>query len=355
MIRPVTPSIVQLADRIETDIRDRGLKPGDSYLNTAETARMLKVGTASANRALQLLEQRQVLVRSQRRGTFVTAPVEAKPTSQRINVVVDQASLKNEGVLADGLLVGIQSVLPQAQLRLRFTPASDDTAFIERLIHAALQSPHSEGFVLVRSSLTAQRLVADSGLPAVIHGTAYPSIRGIPCVERDNAQAAQILIDHLLDAGCRRILLLLRQHLMPGDHLLLDQVQQSLADRQTPGELVVRGLPPDPEVVRHEVASAIRQSQGRLGVICRSEPLAVGAQAAVDALPSRSRTQKPIIVLTDNYRPRQTPLPWAYSRLVQAPEVIGRQIGSLLLDQYTAQPLTSHRVILPVTLITPDA
>jgi len=60
-------------------------------------------------------------------------------------------------------------------------------------------------------------------------------------------------------------------------------------------------------------------------------------------------------VLTDNYRPRQTPLPWAYSRLVQAPEVIGRQIGSLLLDQYTAQPLTSHRVILPVTLITPDA
>src|SRR5436190_23623234 len=180
MIRPVTPSIVQLADRIEHDIRNRGLQPGDSYFNTADTAKMLKVGTASANRALQLLEQRQVLIRSQRRGTFVTAPVGAKQATRRINVVIDQASLKTEGVLADGLLVGIQSAMPQAELRFRFTPATDDTEFIEKLIHDSLQSPQREGFVLVRSSLTAQRLVANSGLPAVIHGTAHPSIQGIP-------------------------------------------------------------------------------------------------------------------------------------------------------------------------------
>ncbi len=353
MIRPITPSIVQLADRIENDIRERGLQPGDSYLNTAETARMLKVGTAAANRALQLLEQRQVLVRSQRRGTFLTAPVEALPATQRINVVVDEASLKTEGVLADGLLVGMQSVIPQAQLRFRFTPATDDTQFIDRLIHAALQSPLKESFVLVRSSLTAQRLVANSGLPAVIHGTAYPSIQGIPCVERDTASVARILVEHLFQSGCREILLLLRQHVMPGDHLLLDQVQASLADRGMSGMLMIRCLPPDNEVVRHEVTAAIKRSRRRLGVICRSEPLAAGVQAAIDSLQLSRRSQKPVIALTDFYRSAQTLVRWAYIRLIPTPEDIGQQIGELLLDQFAGRPVVKRRVILPVTLIVP--
>jgi len=354
MLRPVTPPIVQLADRIEQDIRDRGLQSGDSYFNTAETAKMLKVGTASANRALQLLEQRQILVRSQRRGTFVTAPVAVQPAARRINVIVDEASLKMEGVLADGLLVGIQSAIPQAQLRFRFTPATDDAAFIEGLIHEALQSTQREGFVLVRSSLTVQRLVANSGLPAVIHGTAHPSIEGIPCVERDTAHAARILVDYLVEAGCRQIILLLRQHVMPGDHILLDQVQHSLADRDLSSRLTIRCLPPDLEVVRHEVASALKQSKEKVGVICRSEPLAEGAQAAVDARPARSRNRAPVIVMSDYYRSGPTSARWAYSRLIQSPDEIGRQIGHLLLDQYAERTPASHRVILPVKLVAPN-
>ncbi|QDT55139.1 Bacterial regulatory protein, gntR family [Caulifigura coniformis] len=355
MLRPVTPPIVQLADRIEGDIRERGLQPGDSYLNTAETAKMLKVGTASANRALQLLEQRQVLVRSQRRGTFVTAPVTVKPATRRINVIVDEAALKMEGVLADGLLVGIQSAMPHAQLRFRFTPTTDDAEFIEGLIHEALQSSQREGFVLVRSSLTVQRLVANSGLPAVIHGTAHPSIQGIPCVERDTAQAARILVDFLAEAGCRQLILLLRQHVMPGDHILLDQVQHSLADRDLSGRLTVRCLPPDLEVVRHEVASVLKHARDKIGVICRSEPLAEGAQAAVDVRSVRARGGAPVIVMSDYYRSGPAVARWAYSRLIQSPEEIGRQIGHLLLDQYADRPPVSQRVILPVKLVVPDA
>ncbi len=351
MIRPVTPTIVQLADRIENDIRDRGLQPGDSYLNTAATARMLKVGTASANRALQLLEQRQVLSRSQRRGTFVSAPVEAAPATRRINVVVDEASLKTEGVLADGLLMGIQSAMPQAELRFRFTPGADDAEFIERLIHEALQSPQREGFVLVRSSLAAQRLIANSGLPAVIHGTPHPSIQGIPCVERDTAHAARILVEHLVESRCRHFLLLLRQHVMPGDHILLDQVQHSLEDRGLLGALRVRCLPPDRAVVRHEAAAAMQYSRGKLGVICRSEPLAEGAQSAAETISARHRNQKPEIVMTDYYRSGRTPVRWAYSSLIQSPPEIGQQIGHLLLDQFAERPLRHRRVILPVTLV----
>ena len=72
-----TPHIVALARRLEEDIRQRGLKPGDAYLDLKKSARMLGVSSSTANRALQLLTQRGALTRVQRLGTFVSAPLAA--------------------------------------------------------------------------------------------------------------------------------------------------------------------------------------------------------------------------------------------------------------------------------------
>ncbi|MFI4875065.1 MAG: GntR family transcriptional regulator, partial [Blastopirellula sp. JB062] len=68
-----SPTIVSLAGRIQEDIAQKQLGPGDPYLKLAETARMLGVSNGSANRALQLLEQRGVLSRRQRKGTFISS------------------------------------------------------------------------------------------------------------------------------------------------------------------------------------------------------------------------------------------------------------------------------------------
>ena len=68
---PHIPRIVQIAARVEQDIRGRKLKPGDSYLNTEEVARMLGVSKATANRAMQLLAKRHVLRRGQRKGVTI--------------------------------------------------------------------------------------------------------------------------------------------------------------------------------------------------------------------------------------------------------------------------------------------
>ncbi len=58
MTMPVNqiPKNVGLANRIESDIQARGRGPGDQYLSTVETARMLGVSTTSANRAFTLIE-----------------------------------------------------------------------------------------------------------------------------------------------------------------------------------------------------------------------------------------------------------------------------------------------------------
>ena len=60
------PRVLRLADRIQEDIRQRALGPGDPYLTTIETARMLGVNNSVAGRALQLLAKRRVIERRQR-------------------------------------------------------------------------------------------------------------------------------------------------------------------------------------------------------------------------------------------------------------------------------------------------
>src|SRR5262245_52826460 len=68
------PRVVDVAEQILADIRRRGLQPGDAYLGTAETTQWLRMNGSTVNRALQLLAQRGVIERRQRRGTIVRDP-----------------------------------------------------------------------------------------------------------------------------------------------------------------------------------------------------------------------------------------------------------------------------------------
>src|SRR6478672_7370917 len=100
------PRIIQLADRIAEDIKQRKLKPGDPYQGTTETAEMLGVSTTAANRAMQVLVKRRLIERRQRKGTFVAIPSSTMPRSplRRVHLVVHENYLRTEGLLSDGII-----------------------------------------------------------------------------------------------------------------------------------------------------------------------------------------------------------------------------------------------------------
>src|SRR6185312_4013926 len=64
-------TVVQLAEFVARDIQARGLKPGDRYLTTAEIGEQFDVSYATAHRALNILADRDMVIRRQNRGTFV--------------------------------------------------------------------------------------------------------------------------------------------------------------------------------------------------------------------------------------------------------------------------------------------
>jgi len=351
-----TPRIIELADRIAEDIRSKNLKPGDPYQGTTETAEMLGVSTTAANRAMQVLVKRRVIDRRQRKGTFVAVPSSTMPASplRRVHLVVHEQYLRTEGLLSDGVIVGMHDELPAAQVQFNFVPSDNDGPQITELIAEAMRSGKTEGFVLVRSSLQAQRLISASGLPTVVHGSLHWSVPKMPWIDRDHRRGGALMTTHLLNAGFRKIAVLMRDRMFRGDHDLFDAVRETAAAAGLDlASLTLRCLPADASAVAATVAELLDQSPGEpLGVICRSEPLALGVEsAAQDRHLVIGRDVG--ITLSDVYRKgSDSPPRWPHLKPALSPEQIGQHIGRMLAQQALNNPVDPDREVIPVYLET---
>lgn len=351
-----TPRVIQLADQIMADIAGRGLQSGDAYLGTAEAARMLGVSTTSANRAMQLLVQRNILSRRQKRGTFVADGIhgETQRTIDRVHLVVNNTYLSTEGMMADGVIVGIQSVLPHAEIEFNHLPGSDDTAWVSELIAKTARSQQAEGFVLARSSLTSQRLFQASGLPTVIFGSRFPSIQALPSIDRDHIAAGRLLTQSLIEQGVKKLGVLMRSQVLPGDHSFMDSIWRTAAELGlTPSDLTIRFLPTDDQAIQHATRDLLHE-HGANGLICRSQPLAESASKTIKASKQKKIQSTPIVV-SDVYSRNQAKLPWPTIRTIDSSESIGAKLAEILVEQ--AQGSTPDIAVrrLEVQLNTPPA
>jgi len=341
-------NIVELAGRIRADIQSRALKPGDQYLNSADAAKQFQVSTHAANRALQLLAKRRVVTRKQRLGTVVTLEEDSVPQStgiDRIHLLVREDYYKSEGVLADGVIMGIQGEMPRVGIQFNFLAQGEERPYVEDLVGQVLKSDRQEAFVLVRASLTTQRLVTQSGCPAVVHGTPYASVDPLCSIDRDHEQEAALLVDYLVrQCESKRLLLLMRERLHAGDHLFLDAVHKQISEAGLDhGGLMLRCMPQDAELVEVELSRALAADKGTpTGIVCATEFLANITQKTLDK--NAQKHSKHHTALSVFYRrPGHSDpgLPHLHSSVT--PEQIGADIANLLLRQLHGKHASVHK------------
>jgi DNA-binding LacI/PurR family transcriptional regulator len=298
-----------------------------------------------------------MIERRQRKGTFVAVPNSTTPASplRRVHLVVHENYLRTEGLLSDGVIVGMHDELPAAQVQFNFVPAENDAAQVTELISEAMRSGKTEGFVLVRSSLQAQRLIAASGLPTVVHGSLHWSVPQMPWIDRDHRGGGALMTRYLLERGLTRIAVLMRDRMFRGDHDLVDSIRETCAAANMDiSSLTLRCLPADANAVSSTVAELLSQHPGqRLGVICRSEPLALGVEHAARDL-KLTLGQDVSIIVSDIYRKgSDSPPRWPYLRPALNPEHIGQHIGRMLALQALDKPVEPDHEIIPVYLESP--
>ena len=326
-------SITELAALIEADIKSKQLVSGDPYLSLSETARMLKTSNRGANAALQLLVKKGVLERKQRRGTFISQPEsDLKATIHRVHLILNEDFLRKEGVLADGQVIGIQSALPGAQIQFNFLPQHDQRDYVEQVVSESLSTDGLDAFILYSTSLEAQRILVDSGLPTVVVGSLYPSVEGLPWIDQDQREVAVLTFEHLhLQKQCQQFMVLMRERSYPGDYLFLDSLQECFQRYHIPPENVIhRALPSDHLAIQAEIARLLSRFDGKIGIIARSMPLGNGARDAV----SRSNfvlNQNLHIMVSNVFGKEREELKYfSYIRPCPTAEEVGSYIGGVL-------------------------
>jgi DNA-binding LacI/PurR family transcriptional regulator len=349
-----TERFLQLATRIERDIRDKGLKAGDRYLSTTETARMLRVDTTDVNKAMQLLVKRHVLTRRQRLGTFIGKGLDTTHVAslRGIRFLASDGDIRGEGLFDSEIMMGLQGSLPHVKLGVHFMSRSNETEELNRLIGEILRNPEPEGLILTGSTLYMQRAVAASGLPAVVFGHLYPSIKGMSFVDRDPIQTGRELANYLLDHGFRRIVCVFRQHMLPGDHIMFDAVAKTLSERGLPGSnLLMRCLPFDQGVVVSEVDHFLESSQEPVGFLVRA---ATKADLIYDTIIARLGEGNPaatVVSADDRFGSAKRERPYPRMRAKLSLREQGAVLGRMLVQRSEDGSAHGQSELLEVQLV----
>lgn len=347
-----TPKIVDLAERLLSDIRKRKLQPGDRYLSTTDASRMLGVGNGLANRALQLLERREIITRQQRRGAFVSKLPSAVPKQplRRVHFLVHQNYLESEGIGNDMVLLGMQNELPGVNVQISFLPEEEPEVFVADLISQSLSAKAKDGFILVRAPYEVHQLLSDCGIPALVYGGLYPGIPRLSRLDRDMTAVGYQLADYLLKRKHKRIAFLSRQRSMPGDHDTLDAIRRRLSeDKLFADSITERFLPPNSAVIEAAITQLLKSNSKPTGFICRTLRMADSAKAVFKRMKHQIGSAVDVVVCDYYLSAAQKPM-YVYPRPLYSLEEQGHHMARILAA--LARGEQPQNEVIPVNLDT---
>ena len=273
-------SVEVVARRVEADIRSRGLVSGDRYLTGDEVGRMFNISSITANRAMQLLAERGLLVRQRKAGTFIGEGLELPPTSQRkrVHVVMTSGIWSDDQTSAvqyfNQLLCGVLEKLPDSSVQMDVVGQQEINAFIRRIIDSAVSNGDVSGVVLLRSSPEVQRQLVEAGIPTVVFGSVFPGVKELACVDVDQRQVGRLTAEYLMRAKHSRVMTLMLSQWFPGDNAFVSGMLGTLQAAAPDVEIGLQSVPVDEDVCRGVVETAMAREDRPTAVVARSPWLA---------------------------------------------------------------------------------
>ena len=348
--------IVELANEIEADIRHRRLKTGDRYLRTAETAKMLGVKASLASGALQLLVKRKRLLRRPRAGTVVADPNgdSMSVSIERVNLLSGNRQKTIDIMIDSGEIMGLQEELPGTRIQLSVVPLIDEAKYLESIVAEALASRRAEAFVLNGSTITMQRIISASGLPAVVQGSVYSSVTNLPSLNSDHHRAATLGTEHVLRHGHRRLLVLARQWQSPhGDAVLINAIYRAAQAAGLGNDAIeLRFLPEDAAVGRSLAEEFLNASSEPSAIIAFVRIVADAVQELVESRGLTIDEDVPLVTLDYPILPSNPPDYAFIERTVDSVEA-GRMLGRVLKQIVQEGAAATPDEIMPVRLWKP--
>lgn len=347
-------NVKRLALALEDDIRRRGLRPGDRYLTASEAVKHFKASEMSVHRAMQLLAEKNLLVRQRGAGTFVGSNFDLRQDQwcplQVIHVVMSMDCQRIATLPAELLVDRLGNAIPDAVVEVHYVPDYDSLRHLDRIVsRIGGENESKEALILIRSSRSMQLYVQNSGLPAIVFGGVFSDVKKLSSVDVDQFAIGKLMARYVLNAGGKRLALLMRDDWRHGDNVMFSGVTQELGRGGIGCEsFIVRSIPPDNDHIAEEVRQLMSQVDAPEALMCRTHMYAAAADQALRSL----NLEDTVLLVAGGGRKPIAPR-YAYV----APEVDEEDqvemLGRMLLDQIAKEtPHVENRVI-PVHMCLP--
>ena len=235
-----------------------------------------------ANRAMNLLAEKKLLVRYPRRGTFVGLGFDdgAVAAKTAVHLIRLMSGGDNTGLQAEQMMVALRTVIPDARLSCHFFPENSSVRHIHEEVERMAADKSFGGLVLCSCPRAIQEDIARSGVPAVLWGSAYPGV-DLPYVDLDQAEIGRLMAEQAVEAGCRRLYFVTREFWREGDTLAFHGVTQK-AHKAGLGPDAVRlqnvpvtsGVAVMQSVLESMIRHAASESTEPIAFLCRSMTIA---------------------------------------------------------------------------------
>ncbi|WP_432800098.1 GntR family transcriptional regulator [Poriferisphaera sp. WC338] len=346
---PERESIHKLAAEIEHDMLLRGLEPGDKYLTAADVGQMLSVSRITANRAMQWLAQKDILVRARSRGTFVgpkfNSPLQrTRPDIDSLHVLLPM-DYSRSVMQIDSFAAALSSSLPGANLHLHYLAEYDPLKTVRGVVEQIKNEDGINCMILIRSDERVQQYVSESGVPAVVFGSLYPGVQRLSSLDSDMGGAGKIATEHAMEIGCQKFMVIFRHEWLWGDNLLLNNIMNTLGHAgRNIDDLIVRSLGPSQEIIEGECRRLLQNIDSPTAMICVGENFARIAHRVLQDMQPKHHVE--IIVATRVQSGDTT----TYTRVVANEDGAG-QVKLLcgLLESYIQNKETKE-ITIPVSI-----
>jgi len=345
-------SLVLIAGRLEGDIRSRSLRAGDRYLSVADAATMIGVSTATANRAMDILVRKRLLVRQQGRGTFVGKAAGA-PSTSRVHTVFVLLMEDQEGVgpysLVEAFIPAIRQRMGNVNLQVSFIPSRRSIDYLSELIETAQKTGQLAGVVPISCAREIYRYLDESGVPTVVVGSLCPDQQHIASLDSDSHAIGSLLARHLVTKGHRRMGLFVIGEGRPGDHAFFDGISNELTTAGLPhNALTVRIFPRDFDAFRAQVNELLSQPDRPTGIICSIAPLASTVLGIADELGLRVPQDLDVVFHGPPTNVREAGLVHVETQMPV--KQIAKTLADMLHSVVEGETLETPHVVVPVLL-----
>ncbi|MEN9360298.1 MAG: hypothetical protein RL095_1833 [Verrucomicrobiota bacterium] len=272
-----------LRNLIIEDIRRKGLRDGDRYLGADGVGELLGVSPVTANRLLAAMAEENLVVRRRKAGTFVGSGFVRDEQQRRDGLRVLHILMVKENSHDQNSDERWSEVMwkqvPGAALRIHQVPEDESFFHARHIVGQIAASGLDEGLILIRATERIQRLVAQSGVKAVVFGHLFPGVGGLHCVTMDQTKAGELAVAACRAQKCQQLVVVMRASWRMGDAdffaailrqagaagLRADQIQLVVADEE-------------PDACSDQIRQALASSpSGRIGLICRHSAFARAA------------------------------------------------------------------------------